>query len=69
MALEWYEWECPYCRRIAQVNPAKEYEDGETVDTLCPNCGSKVVVSCAYEPSFYAYRSENFYSSGEREGE
>ena len=29
MALEWYEWECPHCRRYGQVNPSKEHEDGE----------------------------------------
>ena len=60
MALEWYEWECPYCRRIGQVNPAKDYEDGETMRMKCPCCGTDVVVLCAYEPTFYAYRPENW---------
>lgn len=60
MALEWHEWECPYCRRIGQVNPAKDYEDGETMHTECPCCGKEVVVLCAYEPTFYAYRPENW---------
>lgn len=31
MSLEWYEWECPWCRRIGQVNPAKDYENGEVI--------------------------------------
>ena len=58
MALEWHEWECPHCRRIGQVNPAREYEDGETMLMACPVCGTEVVVLCAYEPTFYAYRPE-----------
>ena len=59
MALEWYEWECPYCRRIGQVNPAKDYDDGETMRMECPCCRKEVVVLCAYEATFYAYRPEN----------
>lgn len=57
--LEWYEWECPYCRRIGQVNPAKDYEDGETMHMTCPACGSEVVVLCEYQPTFVAYRPEH----------
>lgn len=60
MALEWYEWECPYCRRIGQVNPANYYGNGDTMRMKCPCCGKEVVVSCEYEPTFYAYRPENW---------
>lgn len=59
MALEWYEWECPYCRRIGQVNPAKDYWDGETMRMECPCCGEEVMVVCAYEPTFVACRTKN----------
>lgn len=65
MALEWYEWECPHCRRIGQVNPARDYEDGETIDTTCPICGGEIVVLCDYEPTFIAYRPENWRGDSE----
>ena len=65
MALEWYEWECPYCRRIGQVNPAREYENGETMCMECPCCGKEVVVLCAYEPTFYAYKPESWAGDAE----
>ena len=60
MSLEWYEWECPYCRRIGEVNPAKDYENGAVLRMKCPACDREVVVLCAYEPTFYAYRPENW---------
>lgn len=60
MSLEWYEWECPYCRRIGEVNPAKDYENGAVLRMKCPTCDREVVVLCAYEPTFYAYRPENW---------
>lgn len=65
MALEWYEWECPYCRRIGQVDPDREYEDGETMRMECPCCGVDVVVLCAYEPTFYVYRPESWEGDAE----
>lgn len=65
MALEWYEWECPYCHRIGQVNPAKDYEDGERMRMECPICEAEVVVLCIYEPTFYAYRPENWRGDAE----
>ena len=58
MILEWYEWECPYCRRIGEVNPTKGYENGETMRMSCPHCGGEVVVLCDYQPTFVAYRSD-----------
>ena len=60
MSLEWYEWACPYCRRIGEVNPAKDYENGAVLRMKCPACDREVVVLCAYEPTFYAYRPENW---------
>ena len=60
MTLRWYEWECPYCRRIGEVNPAKDYENGAVLRMVCPVCDREVVVLCAYEPTFYAYRPENW---------
>lgn len=60
MVYEWYEWDCPYCRRIGEVNPENYYEDGETMRTKCPNCGREVVVLCDYQPTFVAYRPENW---------
>ena len=60
MVLEWYEWECPNCRRIGEVNPANDYEDGETMRMECPHCGAEVVVLCDYQPTFVAYRPENW---------
>jgi hypothetical protein len=59
MTLELYEWECPYCRRIGAVNPAEDYEDGETIRMICPHCMSEVVVLCEYQPAFFAYRPES----------
>lgn len=58
MILEEYEWECPYCRRIGQVNPAKDYDDGETVRMSCPTCGREVIVLCDYQPVFFAYQPD-----------
>ena len=60
MALEWYEWECPYCRRTGEVNPTKDYENGETMRTNCPYCNGEVVVLCVYQPTFVAYRAKNW---------
>ena len=65
MVLEWYEWECPHCKRIGQVNPSKEYEDGEHWSQKCPVCGAEIVVLCSYEPVFYAYRKESWKDGGE----
>jgi hypothetical protein len=60
MALEWNEWECPHCRRIGHVDNKGDYENGETMRMECPNCHREVVVLCAYEPTFYAYRPEDW---------
>ena len=60
MALEWYEWECPWCRRIGQVNPAKNYKNGETMRMNCPVCGHEVIVLCDYQPAFFAYLPESW---------
>jgi len=65
MVLEWCEWECPYCRRIGQVNPAKDYEDGETINMECQFCGKEVVVLCDYEPTFIAYKPKNWRGDAE----
>ena len=65
MALEWYEWECPHCHRIGQVDPEMRYEDGETMDMNCPCCNGEVAVFCYYQPMFFAYKPEN--SRGESE--
>lgn len=60
MPLEWNEWECSNCRRIAEVDPTKRYEHGETIRMECPHCHEEMVVLCAYEPRFYAYSPENW---------
>lgn len=60
MALEWYEWECPWCRRIGQVNPAKDYRNGDMIRMSCPACGHEVIVLCDYQPTFVAYLPENY---------
>lgn len=60
MALEWYEWECPYCRRIGEVNPTRDYENGKTMLMKCPHCGGEVVVLCDYQPTFLAYRLKHW---------
>ncbi len=60
MALEWYEWECPYCRRIGEVNPTRDYENGKTTPMKCPHCGGEVVVLCDYQPTFLAYRLKHW---------
>lgn len=60
MTLEWYEWECPHCRRIGRVNPANDYDDGQTIRMRCPVCNGEVVVLCDYQPTFLAYRTENW---------
>lgn len=60
MMLEWYEWECPHCRRIGQVNPARDYKNSETMRMSCPHCGREVVVLCDYQPTFVAYRPKNW---------
>ena len=65
MALEWYEWECPHCRRYGQVNPSKEYEDGEHWTQKCPICNAEIVVLCSYEPVFYAYHKESWKEGGD----
>ena len=56
MALEWYEWECPACKRIGQVNPACVYRSGDSLAMCCPHCKSEVMVVCVFEPTFIAYR-------------
>ena len=65
MALEWYEWECPNCRRCGQVNPNKEYDDGEHWEQSCPICGAEIEVLCCYEPVFFAYRKESWKEGSE----
>ncbi len=60
MMLEWYEWECPYCRRICEVDPVKDYENGEVLHKSCPHCYGEVVVLCDYQPTFVAYRPKNW---------
>ena len=60
MTLEWYEWECPYCRRVGEVDPTNDYENGETMRTRCPHCNGEVVVLCDYQPTFVAYRQKHF---------
>lgn len=65
MALEWYEWKCPHCKRYGQVNPSKDYEDGEHWAQKCPVCGAEIVVLCSYEPVFYAYHKESWKEGGD----
>lgn len=60
MSLEWYEWECPYCRRIGEVNPARDYENGEVLHMNCPCCNGEVVVLCDYQPAFVAYKPKHW---------
>ena len=60
MILEWYEWECPYCRRIGEVNPTEDYENGQIMHMNCPNCNGEVVVLCEYQPMFVAYHPKYF---------
>lgn len=60
MTLEWYEWECPYCRRICEVDPVKDYANGEVLHMNCPYCNGEVVVLCDYQPTFVAYRPKNW---------
>ena len=60
MALEWNEWECPHGKSIGRVDPAEEYADGDAIYAECPNCHRDVVVMCAFEPVFYAYKPENW---------
>ena len=47
MSLEWYEWECPYCRRIGEFVCSECRETfGDVRDqrpNYCPGCGRRVV--------------------------
>lgn len=60
MTLEWYEWECPYCRRIGEVDPTKDYKNGDVLHMNCPICNGEVVVLCDYRPTFVAYCPKHF---------
>ena len=55
MMLDWNEWQCPYCKRINEVDEQRMFEFGEALDRECSTCGRTAYIAAVPTLSFFAY--------------